>query len=191
MIHEAIAGALFSPRLQIERSRREQPIAAAIVTFLLAGFSWVLSDYLVHGQTRQPFSLIVDTCIYLLLLAIGFSMAMIFAHFFSTLLGGNSDLNALFWGLLQSASPLALLVPLTLLSLPLGKLAGVVYLPGKLGIFLWVLAVQVVAISEACRLSVARATFVFFMGCGTSLIAYLLLSVFVPLAIVAKLQLMF
>ncbi|MBI4869761.1 MAG: hypothetical protein HY816_22710 [Candidatus Wallbacteria bacterium] len=191
MIHQALAGALFHPRQQLRRSRQDQPLAAVLGAYLLAGFSWVLSDYLVHGQTRQPFSLFVDSCIYWMLLATAMGLAMIFANFFAELLGGRTDQNALFWGIAQSTAPLALLVPMTLMALPLGELAGVLYLPGKLAVFLWVFAAQVVAISEACALSVARATFVFFMGCGSAMLGYFLLSMLVPLAFIAKLQLLF
>jgi hypothetical protein len=189
MIHEALAGALFSPRRQLVRSLEEQPIAAVLTAYLLAGFSWVLSDFLIHGKSQAVVALLGDFILFLGVLSAGFAIGVIFLQFFATLLGGRTELSALFWGVTQSAAPLVLLVPLALLAQPLGQWSGVVYLPGKLGVFLWILGCQVVAVSQACGLSVARSAFVFFLAWGTALIGFLVLSVLLPLAMLAKLSL--
>ncbi len=190
MIHQAFAGALFEPRRQIARSVKEQPLASVLGAYLLAGISWVLSDFLIHTKLQAPISLALDTLVYLVLLTTTFGLGMMLLHFFAELLGGESDLNALFWGITQSATPLVLLVPLALASQWLGTMSGTVYLPGKLAIFLWVLACQVVAVSEACGLSVARSTYVFFLAYGAGLIGFLTLATLTPLAMLAKISLL-
>jgi hypothetical protein len=189
MIHQALSGALFEPRRQFALSLREQPIAAVLTAYLLAGFSWVLSDFLIHDRNRALVSLLGDFLVFTGLLSAAFAIGIIFLHFFAGLLGGRGSATSLFWGVTQSAAPLVLLVPLALLASQLGRWAGLVYLPGKLGIFLWILGCQVVAISEAYRLSVARSTYVFFLAWGTALLGFLILSVLVPLAALAKLSL--
>lgn len=189
MIHQAIAGALFTPRKQIVRSLQDQPLAAVLGAFLLAAASWVLSDFLVHGKMQAVFAFVAETVLYMMLIALGLGFGMILLNFFAELLGGKGDVTALFWGMTQSATPLVLLVPLALALQWLGKYMGALYLPGKLGIFLWVMACQIVAVSEAYRVSVARATFVFFLAYGAGLIGFCALSFLLPIATIAKLAL--
>lgn len=188
MIAETLTGALFAPRRQMDVARRRQPLGSILAIYLLAGFSWVLSDFIAHGKTRVPAALLGDTIVYLSLMTVKLAMGAMLFHFFAELMGGRGRPGPFFWGMAQSVAPLVLLVPLALAVGPLGRMSGVVYFPGKLAIFAWVLVCQIAAISEAYGISVPRSCFVFFLTCGATISSFLALSVLLPLALLAKLS---
>lgn len=177
-----LATALFFPRRAVDRARLEQPVFWAVflpVVFAVgsSGASMLLSQQ-VTGKTIPVLFFLGYAFLEFLLVLLMLGAATLLIRFFATLARAQGSLESLVWGLVLSLSPGVLALPFALCVLPLGKAGVALAFLAKLGLFLWIFALQVGAVGRVYSMSVPRALFTVTMALGSGVLAYLVFSWF-------------
>ena len=159
-----IAGTFTSPRSTLAKIAARRPLVSAIIVFILTGLVSALSGFS-NIPAQMPFNAamlapaaIIGTLIFgTFFWFIQTGVYHLFAEFF----GGEGSVLSLFTTLPFTSLPSLVLTPIGML-MQAARL-GVLMVPVSLGMFIWMVVLQVLALKEVYGISGGRATAVIFL----------------------------
>ena len=196
-IFETLTGMLTRPTSTIRSICQQRPIGWAIVVYLVvcmvSGVSAIGLGFLEGAGLPDfgPFSIavyipgmLVGTPIIGLLTLV---VLAAICHGVASVLGGKGSYSGLFSGFAFAALPGIFSAPLTAISLPFGIIGTILYGLGSIGLSLWVVVLDILALRENYVVSTGRAILILLLPAVILLVLLGLLGALVITALIGGL----